>query len=113
MNEAWIHVYSGSFSSVLANQASLEASGIHTLIQGQTTEAVVPFVTGTTSTNAELLVQHTDVELAHQILESTDSSNPAIGEGNPFHDPTVRKVLRIIGFLLFLLFLLLLFTPNY
>jgi hypothetical protein len=113
MTQAWIHVYSGSFSSVLANQASLEASGIQTLVQGQTTEAVVPFVTGTNSTNAELHVQHTDVELAHQILESTDSSDPAIGEGNPFQNPTVRKVIRMIGIFLFLLFLLLLFTPNY
>jgi hypothetical protein len=74
MNEPWVRVYSGSFASVLANQATLEASGIPTVIPNETMKVLDPFITGGNVMDAEIRVPNTDAEMAVELLRPADSA---------------------------------------
>jgi len=96
MNQAWIHVYSGSYSSVLANQATLEASGIQTFVPDETTKVVDPVITGSNPIGAEIHVQEADVEMARQILGPA-SSDPLSREPTPSFDAMLPRVVAVIA----------------
>ncbi len=96
MNQAWIHVYSGSYSSVLANQATLEASGIQTFVPDETTKVVDPVITGSNPIGAEIHVQEADVEMARQILRPASSESPT-RESNPSFDAMLPRVVAVIA----------------
>ncbi|MBC8406808.1 MAG: hypothetical protein H8E15_16450 [Planctomycetes bacterium] len=98
MNQAWVHVYSGSYSSVLANQASLEASGIQTFVPDTMTKMVDPFITGGNPMGAELLVLESDLEAASELLGDRDSqtSSPDLVQ-QVWKDPFNRVLFIIAG----------------
>ena len=73
MASSWVPVYSGSFASVLANQATLEACGIKAVISNETMKVLDPFITGGNVLNAEIRVLDSQAEEAMEIL----------GESNP------------------------------
>ncbi|MBC8406809.1 MAG: DUF2007 domain-containing protein [Planctomycetes bacterium] len=73
MANSWVPVYYGSFASVLANQATLEASGIKAVISNETMKVLDPFITGGNVLNAEIRVLDSQAEEAREIL----------GEPNP------------------------------
>ncbi len=73
MASSWVPVYCGSFASVLANQATLEACGIKAVISNETMKVLDPFITGGNVLNAEIRVLDSQAEEALEIL----------GEPNP------------------------------
>ena len=83
MNGSWTLVFSGNYASVLANQATLEASGISTYIPDSTTKVVDPFITGGDCLGAELHVQLDDAEEASEILNHV--------EGEPIERPSAME----------------------
>ncbi len=98
MADSWTLVYAGNYSSVLANQATLEASGIETYIPDSTTKVVDPVITGGACLDAELHVHTSDVDQAAGIL-NTRIENPERGPTTAEFiqsDPVTRNVL--IGF---------------
>lgn len=97
--DSWILVYAGNYSSVLANQATLEASGIRTFIPDSTTKVVDPVITGGSCLDAELHVQIDDVEEAEKIL------NQNLGDGERLlspaeivaRDPSIKRLFFTLG----------------
>jgi hypothetical protein len=106
MNQAWIHVYSGSYSSVLANQATLEACGIQTFVPDETTKVVDPCITGSNPVGAEIHVQEADFEAARQLLRPPISSDPPEDHKNILDDPSVLRV--VLGIFLMIVVIALL-----
>ncbi|NQU48788.1 MAG: hypothetical protein HQ519_09080 [Planctomycetes bacterium] len=68
MASSWVPVYCGSFASVLANQATLEACGIKAVISNETMKVLDPFITGGNVLNAEIRVLDSQAEEALEIL---------------------------------------------
>lgn len=75
MTDSWVRVYSGSFASVLANQATLEASGIPTVIPNETMKVLDPFITGGNVMNAEIRVPMTEAEAAVELLRPAEGAD--------------------------------------
>jgi hypothetical protein len=108
-NESWTMVYAGSYASVIANQATLEASGIRTFIPDSTTKVLDPMITGGACMNAELHVHISNAEHASEILQVKQSSSPERLTTAQFiaSDPVTRNVLIALGLILVALVLFL------
>lgn len=115
MTEPWVRIYSGSFASVLANQATLEASGIPTVIPNETMKVLDPFITGGNVMDAEIRVPQAEAEAAVELLRPAETwadSRDEFWYSKPENSRDRSSNWLIKGFLLFNLAALLLVLAS-
>lgn len=83
-SQAWVTVFSGSWSELIVAQSMLEAEGLLTRVPDENTKVMDPFITGVSPLVCELQVPADSVQLAQERLAARLESP---GDDGEFDEP--------------------------